>query len=150
MSKQSECEVRELRLGDLVPGSGFFETLTHLRKDPKIDYDRMIEIFQKRAEHGVVTYVIVVNERIVSTTSIVFEYKFIHNGGLIAHVEDVATREGAEYEKHGYASMLLQKAIALAKERGAYKLILDCSWTNVIFYVKQGLRPIEVCMRIDL
>lgn len=150
MIERSQCEVRELRLEDLALGSGFFETLAHLRKDPEIDCDRMAEIFAKRREHGAVTYVVVVNSQIVSTTSIVFEYKFIHNGGLIAHVEDVATREGAEYEKRGYASMLLQKAIAIAREKGAYKLILDCSWANVIFYVKQGLRPIEVCMRVDL
>ena len=108
----------------------------------------MLLCFQERKNHGVVTFVLWEDGQIVSTASVVFEQKFIHNGGRIAHLEDVATRKG--YEGKGYARQLLERAIELATTRGCYKLILDCSSENVPFYSKNGMRPIEICMRIDL
>ncbi len=154
----SNFEVRLLQEDDLWEGSGFFETLMNLRKEPMPDFARMQRIFRERLKRGVVTDVVVLEGRIVATTSTVFEPKFIHNGGWIAHVEDVATRK--EYERKGYASALLDLAIGRAKTFvhpdtpeiiGCYKVILDCSLENILFYAnKHGFRPHEMCMRKDL
>ncbi len=108
--------VRFLREDDLYERSSFFETLANLRKDDKITISKMRRAFRERKKHGVVTYVIVVGGIIVATTSVVFEPKFIHDGGKIAHIEDVATMKG--HEGNGYATELLKRAIQLARRRG--------------------------------
>jgi len=144
----AEYEIRVLQESDLYIESGFYATLENLRKEERIDIENMRRQFRRRQQSGVVTYVVVLGGQIVATTSVVFEDKFIHNGGRIAHVEDVATRKG--YEGRGYAKALLQQATTLARQEGCYKVILDCSFDNVLFYVKQGMRPVEICMRVDL
>ncbi len=150
-------EVRSLREGDLREGSGFFETLQNLRKEPMPDFERMKRIYRARLRRGVVTNVVEVDGMIISTTSTVYEPKFIHNGDWIAHVEDVATQKG--YEGKGYASLLLSAAIEHARTFvhedtpeliGCYKVILDCSDANIPFYEKHGFYRHENCMRLDL
>jgi glucosamine-phosphate N-acetyltransferase len=151
-------EVRLLQEEDLREGSGFFETLANLRSEPLPDFAQMRGIFHERLKRGVVTDVVVLEGMIVATTSTVFEPKFIHNGGWIAHVEDVATRKG--YERKGYASALLDRLLGRARtfkhpnnpdRVGCYKVILDCSLPNVLFYArKHGFHPHEISMRLDL
>jgi glucosamine-phosphate N-acetyltransferase len=140
--------IRELVEGDMCVESGFFQTLRSLRDEGITDFERMREYFRRRHAKGTKTFVGVVDGRIVSTMSLVFEDKFIHNGSTIAHGEDVATHE--EFQERGYGGGLLAHCIEYARSQGCYKLILDCSSENVRFYAKKGMNTVEICMRINL
>ena len=147
----SDFVIDQLREEDICDSSGFFQTLESLCKQKTDDFNKMLYRFHKREEDGIATFVLRVDGKIVSTMSVVVECKFIHNEfvySIVAHGEDVATH--ADYQGRGYGSALLKYCIEYARSCGCYKLILDCSFENVIFYVRHGMRPVEVCMRIDL
>ena len=84
---------------------------------------------------------------IIGSITLLIEQKFIHDGGKSGHIEDVVTRR--EYEGMGVGSALVSAALAFAKEKNCYKVILDCSEKNVPFYEKIGFRRNEISMRYD-
>lgn len=90
---------------------------------------------------------ITVFREVVGSLSYFIEPKFIHNGGLVGHIEDVCVALG--YEREGVGSALISAAKGIFEHAGCYKAILDCSNENVAFYQKLGFRQYENCMRID-
>lgn len=73
---------------------------------------------------------------LVATGTIIYETKFIHNCGMCAHIEDICVQEA--YRKHGFGSILMRHLVEMAKLKGAYKIILDCSEELEGFYSKHG------------
>lgn len=67
---------------------------------------------------------------------------------IVAHIEEMVIDKDSRGS--GVGKSLVEHAVKFAKERGAYKVILDCSEDNVGFYEKCGFRTHEVSMRIDL
>jgi glucosamine-phosphate N-acetyltransferase len=86
--------------------------------------------------------------KVIGSITLLLEQKYIHDGGKVGHIEDVVTRKG--YAGKGIGSALVNKCINLAKEEKCYKMILDCSPTNILFYKKAGFREHEISMRYDL
>lgn len=74
--------------------------------------------------------------KIIGTITILIEPKFIRNCSLVAHIEDVVV--DSEYRSNGVGKTLVQMAIDYSKEKGCYKIILDCNDSNVEFYKKCG------------
>ena len=108
------------------------------------------EIHRRRLHAGVRTYIawaVQINE-VVGTVSLLVEPKFIHQGGFVGHIEDVAVRRG--FEKQGIGSALVQYAAEQARKSGCYKVILNCSEPLVPFYRALGYRCHEIGMRIDV
>lgn len=85
---------------------------------------------------------------VIGTTTLLVEKKFIHRGGLVGHIEDVAVANG--YQGRGVGSSLVEAAVRRAKEIGCYKCILDCRPELVGFYEGLGFSRHEVGMRLDL
>lgn len=86
-------------------------------------------------------YVLVIcdsQNAVVGTGAVIVERKFIHNLGLVGHIEDIAVAKDQQGKKLGLR--LIQALDYLAKEVGCYKSILDCSEANEGFYVKCGYR----------
>jgi len=81
----------------------------------------------------------------VSIATVIKESKFIHRGSVVLHVEDVCTKK--EYRQLGYSTLLLKEVDVIAKEVGAYKVILDCADSNVEFYQNLDYYVHENCMR---
>jgi glucosamine-phosphate N-acetyltransferase len=75
------------------------------------------------------------------------EDKFIHNGGRVGHIEDVAVHR--DHKKQGIGATLVRHAIDQARQRGCYKVILDCAEPLVAFYEHLGFRRHEQEMRMD-
>lgn len=90
----------------------------------------------------------VVNNIVVGTASIIIEKKFIHKGGVVCHIEDVAVKK--EYQGTGVGRALINHIENYAKKKGAYKLILDCSEKNKGFYEKCGFNFWQLAMRKDI
>ncbi|MFL6315562.1 MAG: GNAT family N-acetyltransferase [Nitrososphaeraceae archaeon] len=142
--------IREIQLADLK--RGFFDTLSSLSHVGNIvdQNDRAEKILSEIKSYPFYTIFVAVKEdnQLIGSITILIEQKFIHNGGKVGHIEDVVTRK--EYEGMGIGKALVLKALDFAKENRCYKVILDCSKSNVEFYKKIGFKEHEVSMRIDL
>jgi len=85
---------------------------------------------------------------VVGTITVLLEKKFIHRGGVVGHIEDVAVHH--DYQKEGVGSKLVNHAIEFCKSNGCYKIILDCRETLCSYYERFGFRKNETGMRLDL
>ncbi|MFA6255137.1 MAG: GNAT family N-acetyltransferase [Patescibacteria group bacterium] len=143
-------KIRLLRLADLKPKSGFWETLANLTPAQKVSYSQAVKAYRRAEKQDGYTYVAVdsADGQIVGTIKLLVEQKFIRNLGLAGHIEDVATRKG--YEGQGIASQLVKAALQKAKVLGCYKVILDCRSELTGFYGRFGFKEAEVEMKIYL
>ncbi|KAL5598342.1 hypothetical protein BROUX41_003599 [Berkeleyomyces rouxiae] len=76
--------------------------------------------------------------KIVGTGALIVERKFIHNLGLVGHIEDIAVAKDQQGKKLGLR--IIQALDFIAAKVGCYKSILDCSEANEGFYIKCGFR----------
>lgn len=142
-------DIRYLLTKDL--DRGFLETLSALTDvdlDPEKDRDRLWEIYDRRLADRVRTFVAIEDGQVVGTASMLIEQKFLHRGGKVAHVEDVAVRQDRQRKEIG--STLMGRVEQEAKMNGCYKIILDSSSDNWEFYSKLGYYRHETQMRKDL
>jgi glucosamine-phosphate N-acetyltransferase len=149
-SKEKEnFVIREIQLADLK--RGFFDTLSNLAQVGNIanETDRAEKILSEIKSYPFYTIFVAVKEdsQVIGSITMLIEQKFIHNGGKVGHIEDVVTRK--EYEGMGIGKALVLKALDFANENKCYKVILDCSKSNVEFYKKLGFKEHEVSMRFD-
>mmetsp|Transcript_8575 Transcript_8575/g.27341 ORF Transcript_8575/g.27341 Transcript_8575/m.27341 type:complete len:199 (-) Transcript_8575:166-762(-) len=73
--------------------------------------------------------------------SIFIEQKYIHGGGKVGHIEDVVVWESER--GRGIGRQVVEALMALAKEHGCYKVILDAAEVNKGFYESCGLTKKE-------
>jgi glucosamine-phosphate N-acetyltransferase len=149
--KSIDFIIREIQQADLE--KGFFQTLSNLSVLGRIrdDIEHAEKILQEIKSYPLYKiFVAVKNDdtEIIGSITLLIEQKFIHDGGKSGHIEDVVTRR--EYEGMGVGSALVSAALAFAKEKNCYKVILDCSEKNVPFYEKNGFRRNEISMRYDI
>jgi glucosamine-phosphate N-acetyltransferase len=142
--------IREIQVSDLR--RGFFDTLSNLAPIGNIinEDERAEKILAEINSYPFYTIFVAVKEdgEIIGSITILVEQKFIHDGGKVGHIEDVVTRKG--YEGIGVGKALVFKALNFAKQNKCYKVVLDCSRSNIGFYEKIGFREHEVSMRMDL
>jgi glucosamine-phosphate N-acetyltransferase len=150
LEKKINFLIREIEQADLQ--KGFFQTLSNLTQVGKIydDYERAKRILQEIKSYPFYRIFVAVKDdgEIIGSTTLLIEQKFIHDGGKVGHIEDVATRK--EYEGKGVGSALIRTSLEFAKEKKCYKVILDCSEVNIPFYKKIGFKEHEVTMRYDI
>jgi len=142
----SEPIIRELRKEDLW--NGFLTTLDSLRQASDIDRNKADEIFEKinsNPEHIVV--IAEVDGKIVGTTTLLIEPKFIHKGGLVGHIEDGVVDKNFQGQKIG--EKIMKYLLEYAKNRGCYKTILDSTDDVKPFYEKLGFKHIANELRFD-
>lgn len=91
-------------------------------------------------------FVFIIDEQIVGTITVLLERKMIHNGGMVAHIEDVVVDENHRNKKIG--SQLIEHAIQFAKSKNCYKTILNCTDDKTTFYEKCGFtsKNKEMCI----
>ena len=142
--------VREIEEEDLH--NGFFQTLSNLTDMGKIynDIIKAKKILQEIKTYPFYKIFVSVKDDglIIGATTILIEQKFIHDGGRVGHIEDVATRN--EYEGLGIGSALIRTCLDFAKKNNCYKVILDCSEKNIPFYKKIGFKEHDISMRYDI
>lgn len=138
--------IRELRKEDIQ--NGFLTSLDSLRKASGIDTDKAIKIFEKINSNP--DYIIAVAElggEIVGSTTLLIEQKFIHDGGLVGHIEDVVVNKDFQGQKIG--EKIMKYLLEIAKSRGCYKTILDCTDDVKPFYEKLGFKHVGNELRLD-
>lgn len=87
--------------------------------------------------------------RPVSTGTLILEHKFIFNGCIYGHIEDVCV--SATQRNKGLGKQIVQHLIRRAKELNCYKVTLDCADHNIPFYLKCGLehRGNQMCQLLS-
>jgi len=142
----SEIIIREIEEDDLE--KGFLERLDYLRKASNIDKNKAKEILKKiKQNQNHIIHVAVDDNKIVGSTTLLVEQKFIHNGGLVGHIEDVVVRK--DYEGKGIGIKLVMSLLECAKEKNCYKTILDCKDDVKQFYERIGFKHESNGMRYD-
>ena len=141
-----EIIIREIEEDDLE--KGFLETLDFLRNVSDLDKNKANEILKKiKQNSNHIIHVAIDNKKIVGSTTLLIEQKFIHDGGLVGHIEDVVVRK--DYEGKGIGIKLVTSMLECAKEKNCYKTILDCKDDVKQFYERIGFKRESNCMRYD-
>jgi len=142
---ESKIIIRHMNAVDLQ--RGFLETVRALRST-NLTYDEAIAVFRRRMRNKVRTFVALIDGKVVGTASLLIEPKFIHDGGVTGHVEDVAVHP--ECQGQGIGVLLMDRVLEESRREGCYKVILDCAEKVMPFYEKLGFSKWERAMRIDL
>ena len=142
----SEIIIRELKEVDLW--NGFLKSLDSLKQASNIEKSKAKEIFEKiNANPDHIIAVAEFNGKIVGATTLLIESKFIHDGGLVGHIEDVVVDK--EYQGQKIGEKIMNYLIEIAKNRGCYKTILDCTDDVKPFYEKLGFKQVANELRLD-
>jgi len=138
--------IRELQENDLF--NGFLESLDTLRNASSLKKEKAKIIFNEinsNPYHKIM--VAIINQKIVGTTTLLIEKKFIHDGGLVGHIEDVVVSK--DYQGKNIGKKLLLASLDHAKKIGCYKTILDCTDDLIPFYEKIGFKKHSSSMRYN-
>lgn len=142
----NEPIIRELKEGDLW--NGFLKSLDSLREASNIDKNKAKSIFKKiNSNPDHIIAVAEVDGQIVGSTTLLIETKFIHNGGLVGHIEDVVVDK--EYQGKKIGEKIMKFLIEISKKRGCYKIILNCTEDVKPFYEKLGFKQVANELRLD-
>ena len=142
----SELKIRELQKKDLQ--NGFLTTLDSLKQTSNMDKNRAEEVFETINSNP--NHIIVIAEldgKVVGTTTLLIEPKFIHDGGLVGHIEDVVV--GKKFQGQKIGNEIVKFLLEVAKNRGCYKTILNCTDDVKEFYEKNGFKHTANELRFD-
>ena len=90
-------------------------------KNLKIMKDNSFVDFLNRSR---VFFYVSVKMEILGAITVLYEKKVIHNGGIVAHIEDFVVHN--DHRSKGIGKELMKHAIDDCKKNKAYKVILDC------------------------
>lgn len=142
----NEPIIRELKKEDIW--NGFLKSLDSLKQASNIDKTKAELIFEKiNADPDHIIAVAEIDGKIVGSTTLLIESKFIHDGGLVGHIEDVVVDKDFQGQKIG--EKIMKYLIKIAKNRGCYKTILDCTDDVKPFYEKLGFKQVANELRLD-
>ena len=85
-----------------------------------------------------VVMVIDLGEEILGGGSLLIERKLTHGGCTMGHVENVVV--SAEHRRKGYGARIVAALVALATERGCYRIDLNCDTRLEPFYEGVGFK----------
>ena len=145
---QLGLEIREIKPADLA--NGFLDTLENLSDTGGLSPEaalKILAVMRRNSNHHVFVAVRA-GGQVIATTTLYVEQKFIHRGGLVGHIEDVAVRKDCEGK--GVGGSIVMAAVERAKKLGCYKCILDCRAGLVGFYQGLGFAKHDEGMRLDL
>ncbi|MCJ1278657.1 Glucosamine-phosphate N-acetyltransferase-like protein [Puttea exsequens] len=137
--------MRPLQRGDYV--AGVLDVLKVLTTVGEISEEAWTERYDWMAKRGDEYFVLVVCDgegKVVGTGCVVVERKFIHNLGLVGHIEDIVVNKDQQGKKLGLR--IIEALGYIAEKVGCYKTILDCSETNEGFYAKCGYKRVGLEM----
>eukprot|EP01105_Mastigella_eilhardi_P011479 TRINITY_DN2644_c0_g1_i3.p2 TRINITY_DN2644_c0_g1~~TRINITY_DN2644_c0_g1_i3.p2 ORF type:complete len:177 (-),score=62.75 TRINITY_DN2644_c0_g1_i3:65-595(-) len=128
--------LRPLEAGDL--SRGFDDLLRQLTKVGDLE-PRFAARFKEMQDQGNYhTWVVeeVASGQVVASATLMVELKFIHQAGMLGHIEDVVVAQ--RMRGHDLGRKLVTHLRELGLRLGCYKVTLACSEANVGFYTKCG------------
>ena len=142
----SDIKIRDIVESDIE--NGFLESLDSLRKASDLDKGVGKDILRKIiANPDHIIHVAEFKGKIVGSTTLLIEQKFIHGGGKVGHIEDVVVSK--EFEGKGIGMLLVMSLVTIAKSNNCYKTILDCQDELISFYERIGFKQESNQMRYN-
>ena len=142
----SELIIRKIIESDLK--NGFLESLDNLRQTSNLEQNSVKNILKKILENeNHIIHVAELDGKIVGSTTLLIEQKFIHEGGFVGHIEDVVVNK--KFEGQGIGMKLVLSLLDVAKKKKCYKTILNCEDKLIPFYEKIGFKQKSTEMRFD-
>lgn len=148
MQNSEEQKYRARRLEITDKKKGFIELLQQLSvcdsvSDKEFE-DRFREIDSLGDDHVICVIEDEITGKTIATGSVFIEKKFLRNCGKVGHIEDVVVDSSARGKQLG--KKVINFLTDHARSVGCYKVILDCSVENKVFYEKCGFKEKEVQM----
>ena len=142
----SDVKIREIVEEDIE--KGFLESLDYLRNASNLDRESATDILKNViANPDHIIQVAEIDGKIVGSTTLLIEQKFIHNAGRVGHIEDVVVSK--EFEGRGIGNKLVTSLLEIANTRNCYKTILDCKDELIPFYERIGFKQESNQMRYN-
>ena len=142
----SEFIIRKIIESDLE--NGFLESLDNLRLATNLEHNSAKSILKEILENeNHIVHVAELDGKIVGSTTLLIEQKFIHDGGFVGHIEDVVVKK--EFEGQEIGMKLVLSLLDVANEKKCYKTILNCEDELIPFYEKIGFKQKSNEMRFD-
>ena len=142
----SELIIRKIIESDLE--NGFLESLDNLKQASNLEHNSAKSILEGILENeNHIVHVAELDGKIVGSTTLLIEQKFIHEGGFVGHIEDVVVKK--EFQGQGIGMKLVLSLLDVANEKKCYKTILNCEDTLIPFYEKIGFKQKSNEMRFD-
>ncbi|KAL6988413.1 Glucosamine-phosphate N-acetyltransferase-like protein [Sarracenia purpurea var. burkii] len=143
---EDSFRVRKLEISD--KSKGFIELLQQLTVCDSVSDKAYEERFRQLSSYGDDHLICVIEDdwsgKIVATGSMFIEKKFIRNCGKVGHIEDVVVDSSTRGMQLG--KKIIEFLTNHARSSGCYKVILDCSTENRVFYEKCGFKQKEIQM----
>ncbi|KAJ1394507.1 GNAT domain [Sesbania bispinosa] len=145
-SEEQKFRVRRLEISD--KGKGFIELLQQLSVCDSVSDKEFEDRFQELSSLGDDHVICVIEDelsgKIIATGSVFIEKKFLRNCGKVGHIEDVVVDSSVRGKQLG--KKIINFLTDHARSMGCYKVILDCSLENKVFYEKCGFKHHSVQM----
>lgn len=139
--------IRELEITDYE--LGYLNVLSDLTKVGTISKTEWLNQYRIISSNPFIQIWVIhdtVDNQIVGTATLLLEPKFIHNCGLVGHIEDVVLKKSTQGT--GLGKQIVTFLAEKAKLRGCYKVILDCTEQTIPFYEKCGFTVKDTQMAI--
>lgn len=135
----------------------------HFRKLTNHDYDSYLHLIQQfrptsyteeqfklyiSSLHQTDIIVIIYQNQIIASGTILYETKLIHNISLYAHIEDIIVDN--QFRKQSIGKLLIEYLIQCCKNKNCYKILLDCQKNLIPFYEKNKFQENGIQMVIYL
>ncbi|KAL1205872.1 Glucosamine 6-phosphate N-acetyltransferase [Cardamine amara subsp. amara] len=132
-------KIRRLEMSD--KRKGYIELLGQLSVSGSVTDEEFDRRFEEISLYGEEHVICVIEEetsgKIAATGSAMIEKKFLRNCGKAGHIEDVVV--DSRFRGKQLGKKVVEFLSDHCKSMGCYKVILDCSVENKVFYEKCGL-----------
>ena len=124
---------------------GYLDLLSQLTEVNKnnISFEKFSNFIDKLGENHKII-IIINNNKIIATGTLLIENKIIHSISKVGHIEDIVVDSNSK--GLGIGKQIVTYLTNLAKENNCYKVILNCSDYNIGFYQKCGYQKKETQM----
>lgn len=136
--------MRPVQAGDRLGYVATLLALTNTGNVTEESFRELLAFWERNRETYHPRVIVDETGEVLAAGMLVVERKLIHGCACSANIEDIAVNKAHQGKKLG--KRLIDGLTQLAKELGAYKVVLDCSEANVPFYKKCGYDEKGVCM----
>lgn len=112
----------------------YYNLIKQLVSDINYDKKKLLDYFKSNNKK---IYLLIKDNKIVGTGSLLIEKKIYHNFRNVSHIEDIVIDSNFRGKKYG--KELIKNLVDISyNDFNCYKVILNCSSKNIKFYEKCG------------
>ena len=115
-------------------------------RETSFSKEAFVSILNKINNNNSSIWVIVIENELIATGTIIYEYKFIHDISILAHIEDICVSKS--FRGNNYGKILINYLIEEAKKKKCYKITLYCDEKLEKFYGLSGFSKKGIQMAI--